>query len=83
MVLQILKIRRIDTPGFVGPLCVLVQIIGASPEHDNKLAYLHQNMNTDKVTPDNNSTSELNKSKTIGGFLLKTNKQLTKPIEKK
>ena len=40
-------------------------------------------MNTDKVTPDNNSTGEVNKSKIIGGFLLKANKQLTKPIEKR
>ena len=40
-------------------------------------------MNTDKVTPDNNSAGELNKGKIIGGFLLKTNKQLTKTIEKR
>ena len=30
-------------------------------------------MNTDKVTPDDNSAGELNKSKIIGGFLLKNN----------
>ena len=41
-ILQILNIGRIDTPGFVGPLCVLIQIIGASLEHDNELAYFHQ-----------------------------------------
>ena len=34
-ILQILNICRIDTPGFVGPLCILIQIIGASLEHDN------------------------------------------------
>ena len=43
LVLQIINICHIDAPGFGRSLCVLVQIIGVSPEHDGKLAHTAKN----------------------------------------